>query len=190
MRFLHSMKTRLACSGSGPVAAASTFTIQEGPSLRTITCRLLSDDPEDNNVVNAIFEDSAGFIWTGTDAGLNRFDPITGQLIHFRHDPLNPDSLSPGWVSAIYEDQDGRFWVGSQGGLDELDRATGRFIHYDDASADDFTLAIGAVMSIFQDRSGVLWLARHRSGLCKFDPDAGKCTSMPTIPMILSIPRT
>jgi signal transduction histidine kinase/ligand-binding sensor domain-containing protein len=135
-----------------------------------------SADPEDNNVVNAIFEDSAGFNWTGTDAGLNRFDPITGQLTHFRHDPLDPDSLSPGWVSAIYEDQDGRFWIGSQSGLDELDRATGRFIHYDDASSDDFTLAIGAVMSIFQDRAGVLWLARHRRGLCKLDPDVGKCT--------------
>ena len=134
------------------------------------------DDPEENNVVNAIFEDSSGFIWTGTNSGLNRFDPITGQLIHFRHDPLNPESVSPGWVSAIYEDEDGRFWVGSRSGLDELDRPTGRFIHYDTASAGDFTLAIGAVMSIVQDRSGVLWLARHRYGLCKFDPDAGKCT--------------
>jgi signal transduction histidine kinase/streptogramin lyase len=134
------------------------------------------DDPEANNVVNAIFEDSAGFVWTATHLGLNRFDPVTGQLVHFHHDPLNPDSLSPGWVSAIYEDQDGRFWIGTRSGLDELDRTTGRFIHYDDASSGDFTLAIGAVMSIVQDRSGVLWLARHRSGLCEFDPDAGKCT--------------
>ena len=134
------------------------------------------DDPEENNVVNAIFEDSSGFIWTGTNAGLNRFDPITGQLIHFQHDPLNPDSVSPGWVSAIYEDQDGRFWVGSRSGLDELDRPSGRFIHYGTGSEGDFTLAIGSVMSILQDRSGVLWLARHRSGLCKFDPEAGKCT--------------
>ena len=134
------------------------------------------DEPEENNIVNAVFEDSAGFVWTGTNAGLNRFDPITGQLIHFHHDPLNPDSLSPGWVSAIYEDQDGRFWVGTQSGLDELDRTTGRFIHYDDASADDFSLAIGAVMSIVEDDADVLWLARHRSGLCEFDPDAGECT--------------
>jgi signal transduction histidine kinase/ligand-binding sensor domain-containing protein len=133
-------------------------------------------DPESNNVVNAIIEDSAGFVWTGTNAGLNRFDPITGQLTHFRHDPEDPDSLSAGWVSAIYEDRDGRFWVGSRTGLDELDRTTGRFIHYDQPSDTDFDMAIGAVMSIMQDRSGVFWIARYRYGLCRFDPDAGKCT--------------
>ncbi len=132
-------------------------------------------DTESNNVVNAIFQDSSGYVWTGTNAGLNRIVPITGQVTHFQHDPLDPDSLSPGWVSAIYEDQDGRFWIGSLSGLDQLDRAAGRFTRYDLATPDDAVVAIGAVMSIVQDRSGTLWLAQHRRGLCKFDPENGKC---------------
>ncbi len=133
-------------------------------------------DPEDNNVVNALFEDGSGTLWIATDAGLNQFSRETGESIFYQHDPLDADSLAPGWVMSLFEDGEKRLWIGTQSGLDTLDRATGRFTHYLQAEPGEAELAIGAVSSIIQGDDGELWLGRHRYGLCRFDPDAGKCT--------------
>ena len=45
--------------------------------------------------VKAIFEDRAGILWLGTQAGLNRFDPKTEQFTVYRHDPQNPRQPEP-----------------------------------------------------------------------------------------------
>ncbi len=149
-------------------------------------------DRERNNVVNAIYQDSVGTVWVGTDAGLNRFQSETPAIpnlaptgsslegrtfVHYQHDPGYPASLSPGYVASVFEDREGRLWIGTQTGLDLLDRETDQFTHYEQVTPDAADLSIGAVVSITQDRSGALWLGRHRYGLCKFDPETGKCTA-------------
>jgi ligand-binding sensor domain-containing protein/signal transduction histidine kinase len=132
-------------------------------------------DSVQNNVVNSIYRDRTGTLWIGTDAGLNRLDPKTGELTRYVHDPEDPRSLSLGWVGSIYEDTAGRLWIGTQGGLNRLDRQTGRFTRYQVVPSGEYTLGIGTIRSIYQDGSGVIWLAKHRQGLCEFDPQTDEC---------------
>ena len=64
--------------------------------------------------VYSIYQDSTGFIWAGTQDGLNKFDGY--RFTQFKPMPGYPNSLSHNYVLAIYEDHEGTLWVGTNGG--------------------------------------------------------------------------
>ena len=70
--------------------------------------------------VSCILQDSKGFMWFGTQDGLNKYDGYSWVL--FKNDPEDPNSLSANWIQSIYEDPSGVLWVGTvQGELLRLD---------------------------------------------------------------------
>src|SRR5215211_5823950 len=79
--------------------------------------------------VRVILQDSRGFIWFGTEDGLNRYDGYNFKT--FKPDPDVSSSLSDRWITSIVEDQDGYLWIGTrQGGLNRYDSRTEEFDHY------------------------------------------------------------
>jgi ligand-binding sensor domain-containing protein/signal transduction histidine kinase len=69
------------------------------------------------SVVNCMFQDSRGFIWFGTQNGLNRFNGETFDV--YSYNPVDSNSISNNWIYAITEDHDGNLWVGTKGGLNK-----------------------------------------------------------------------
>src|SRR5512142_308349 len=67
------------------------------------------------SAVNCIYQDRHGFMWFGTEDGLNRFDGYSFSVL--RRDPADASSLSHNFVWAVQEDADGGLWVGTEGGL-------------------------------------------------------------------------
>jgi ligand-binding sensor domain-containing protein/signal transduction histidine kinase len=113
--------------------------------------------------ISSILEDDQGFLWFGTNSGLERYDGY--RLREFRHDPGNPKSLSGSYINALFKDRSGKLWVASDEYLERYDPATESFIR-------DPSLAGGIegwVWHISQDRNGMLWLATH-AGLARLDP--------------------
>src|SRR6266542_64993 len=79
--------------------------------------------------VNAIFQDSRGFLWFGTQDGLNRYDGHTFKI--YKPDPDVPTSLSDRWMTSIVEDQEGNLWIATrQSGLNRFDPRTEQFTHF------------------------------------------------------------
>ncbi|MFT4930069.1 MAG: ligand-binding sensor domain-containing protein, partial [Phenylobacterium sp.] len=68
------------------------------------------------STVNALWQDKLGFMWIGTQGGLNRYDGYTMKV--FRHDPDDANSLSANWINDIYQDQQGLLWIATERGLD------------------------------------------------------------------------
>ncbi|NQZ13070.1 MAG: GGDEF domain-containing protein, partial [Algicola sp.] len=119
-----------------------------------------------NNTIRALYEDSNGTLWIGTDGGLNRFDAQTQQFESFQHQPSNPQSLSHNRVSCIVEDAQGILWVGTFGsGLNKFDAKTNTFIHYREVDG----ISSDAVHSILEDDQRQLWIGTNK-GLSKFNP--------------------
>ena len=69
------------------------------------------------SVVNCLFQDSQGFVWVGTQNGLNRFDGENFKV--YRYQPNDSASISNNWIYAISEDRQGNLWVGTKGGLNK-----------------------------------------------------------------------
>jgi len=77
------------------------------------------------SVVNCLFQDSKGFIWIGTQNGLNRFNGETFDV--FSYSPADSGSISNNWIYAIAEDKLGNLWIGTKGGLNRYLAAKNKF---------------------------------------------------------------
>lgn len=72
-----------------------------------------------------IFQDSEGYMWFGTQNGLNKFDGYTFE--RFLNDPSDSTTISNNWIFDITEDQEGKLWIGTKKGLNSYDKRTGHF---------------------------------------------------------------
>jgi diguanylate cyclase (GGDEF)-like protein len=125
--------------------------------------------------VMRVATDQQGLLWVGTmDAGLSRLDPTTGRVTTYRHDPLNPKSLSADGVMTIAFDNAGDLWVGTHGGgLNRFDSSTGTFLRYLHDPKDPKSLGGEVVTSLLHDKSGALWVGTDGGGLNLFDRKSG-----------------
>lgn len=119
------------------------------------------------SAVFTILQDRWGFMWFGTEGGLNKYDGY--QFTVYRHNPEDLRSLSDDYVSAIYEDRDGNLWIGTKQGLNRFDRENGTFVHYQHDPNDPDSLGGTWVVSILEDRDGKLWIGTDDAGLDQFD---------------------
>ncbi len=69
------------------------------------------------SVVNCVFQDSRGYIWAGTQNGLNRFNGYNFEI--YAYNPSDSGSLSNSWIYSIDEDSQGNLWIGTKGGLNQ-----------------------------------------------------------------------
>lgn len=109
--------------------------------------------------INSVIQDSKGFMWFGTQDGLNRFDGYSFTV--FKHDPLDSNTISNNFVHHLYDDRMGSLWIGTDKGLDRLDLRSGKFTHF---------LHFGRTTAIYAD-SGLLWIGTSGGGgLYQFYP--------------------
>ncbi len=120
--------------------------------------------------VLTILQDRQGFMWFGTQAGLNRYDGY--RMTVYRTDPRDPDSLPDSFINASFEDAEGRLWFGTKGGLARFDAAAGKFVRYALADAGTPASSNRSVNAIAADRQGMLWLGTS-DGIKRFDPASG-----------------
>lgn len=121
--------------------------------------------------VQAITQDKTGHIWIGTSgAGLNRLDPESGELRHYRHMPLLPDSLSHDKIHVLHLDTHGNLWIGTQGGgLNRYNSEQDNFEHFRHSPIDVDSISGDHVYAIFEDDKGLLWIGTRFNGLNRFD---------------------
>src|SRR5258706_5105422 len=78
--------------------------------------------------VNCILRDSKGFMWFGTEDGLNRFDG--NQFKVFRSKPNDSTSLRSNTILSLLEDSSGKLWVGTSDCISYYDRLKERFYSF------------------------------------------------------------
>jgi len=122
--------------------------------------------------VHTIFQDDLGFMWFGTEDGLNRYDGRDFKI--YRHDPRDAATLAHPLINSMVQDASGILWIGTGGGgLDRFDWTTESFSHYQQDTDDLETLSGEDVWSLCPDRHGNLWVGTWNGGLSRFDPVTG-----------------
>jgi two-component system sensor histidine kinase ChiS len=128
------------------------------------------------SVVICILQDSQGFLWFGTQDGLNRYDGYDFKI--YKNDPENVQTLSNDWVTTIVEDSDGTLWVGTLGGgLNKFDRDTDQFTRYIHNPDDPNSISHNVVTDVLIDPDGAIWVGTNGGGLNLFDRKSGNFTS-------------
>ena len=124
--------------------------------------------------VLAIAQDQLGFLWFGTQSGLNRYDGY--EFKQYKAQPLQSDQLAGNFITALCDDGDHKIWIGTQSGLSIYDYKSGVFTsllkdHIDSIPADNVT-------SIRCDDNKV-WVGTEVSGFYRVDYDSYKITPYP-----------
>ena len=152
------------------LALATALRAEEATNARFH--RILPEDGLSQAVVTAVVQDHSGFMWFGTQEGLNRYDGYEFKI--FRHDAHEPGSLSHDSIRALYVDRQGTLWVGTDGGgLNRYDPVEDTFSHFRFDLEDPTSLSDDRVRAILEDRSGILWIGTEGGGLNRFDRDTG-----------------
>ncbi|MCE7065211.1 hybrid sensor histidine kinase/response regulator [Dyadobacter sp. CY326] len=116
------------------------------------------------NHIGSILMDKKGFMWFGSDDGLNMYDGYSFK--HYKHDKTDSGSIDDSYIQDILEDKDGELWIATSSGLNRFDRGKARFQHYFNSSGKR------SINDIFQDKKGRIWLGTNH-GLILFDPKKG-----------------
>ncbi|MFN8345391.1 MAG: two-component regulator propeller domain-containing protein [Spirosomataceae bacterium] len=105
--------------------------------------------------VNCVLQDKKGFIWIGTEIGLNKYD--SQKFKTFYTDPADSLSLPNDAVSCLYEDQAENMWVGTQSGLAIYDRNNASF-----RRAKDSTLQTKKILAVTSRTADDNWVLTSR----------------------------
>jgi signal transduction histidine kinase/ligand-binding sensor domain-containing protein/DNA-binding response OmpR family regulator len=139
-----------------PVFKFSRFTPTNGLSQSNVTC---------------ILQDHLGFMWIGTQNGLNKYDGY--QFTISRYNPADSNSLPNNHIKAIVEDSCGTLWIGTWGGgIVGYNRKLDKFKRYahlpgTNGLSDDY------VNSLVLDRNGCLWIGTEKGGVDILNPATG-----------------
>lgn len=126
-------------------------TVEDGISQGTIKCLL---------------QDKQGYLWFGTESGLNRYDGYNFKT--FQHDGEDSNSLSNNVVNAIYEEEPGVFWVGTNNGLNRFDSNKKLYSTVDQLMGVE-------ILAIIEDLEHNLWVGTRKKGLFRMDMKSNEC---------------
>ena len=126
---------------------------------------LTSDMGLSQGNVSSITRDDKGFLWIGTENGLNRFDGYSFTKYH--HKPNDPFSLSNDWVFCVKVDPNNRLWVTTRNGFHLYDRVNDRFIHYKFQGKAAYLNDLFIYDFIFESTSSI-WIYTN-TGLIKYN---------------------
>ncbi len=138
-----------------------------------------TDDGLSQSNVLALYPDTAGFLWIGTQDGLNRFDGHTFKT--YQKSDADSLSLVDDYIRTLYEDRAGRFWIGtSSGGLHRMDRKTETFDAFPAPASPSLNTENNPnnIYAIQEDTLGTLWLGTG-AGLARLDPGTKRLTLYP-----------
>jgi signal transduction histidine kinase/ligand-binding sensor domain-containing protein/DNA-binding response OmpR family regulator len=125
-----------------------------------------------NNQVNSVFKDSKGFIWIGTQSGLNRYDGYTCRV--FKHSLSDPLSIRDNYINGISEDQNGNLWVATRTGYNIFTPNTGSFALDPQKYLKDNNIPFTSVDFLFKDKSGSVWFLNRQAGIARYNAITAK----------------
>ncbi len=122
-----------------------------------------------------IIQDRKGFIWIGTEDGLNRFDGYEFRV--YKHIPGDTTSLSDNYIYAVLEDHQGYLWIGTRnGGLNRYDPERDRFTFWVSRGGEADQLSHNTIRALALDVEGRIWIGTDGGGLNCYDPAQNRFT--------------
>ncbi len=125
------------------------------------------EDGLSQSTIYAIAQDSEGFIWFGTQDGLNRYDGYS--ITIYKHNPYDSNSLSDNTIWSLLNDGEGNLWIGTMaGGVNRYSIRQDKYFHYLHDEKDSTSISGDFVSCMFKDSHGDIWLGTNTGGLNRY----------------------
>ncbi len=126
------------------------------------------EDGLSQSTVHAIYQDKMGFMWFGTDIGLNKYDGKSFTV--YKYNAMDSTAISSNFIVELFEDSYGSFWVGNgYSGLNRFDREKEAFVSYVHKAGQKGSLSNNNIRAIFEDSRKNLWIGTAGGGLNRYD---------------------
>jgi len=135
--------------------------------------RISIEDGLSESTTFAITQDSLGFMWFGTNDGLNKYDGY--KFTAFKPEPGNLSSISGNRIFKLFVDSEGVLWIGTDNGLNRYNQKTNTFERFNFCPDDTSTLSNNYISEIFEDSRGNFWIGTN-NGLNLLDRKTGLST--------------
>ncbi len=136
------------------------LTIEDGLSQSSVTC---------------IFQDKKGFMWFGTQDGLNRYDGYNFKI--FKNDPSDSNSISDNFIFSIYQDKRGVLYSETQSGkFNKYFPETESFKVVEKDSINLIGAKFSTILALYEDSTNIKWMGglSAATGLKKINTKTGK----------------
>ncbi len=128
-----------------------------------------------NNKVNALYKDATGFLWIGTEDGLNKYDGTKFKV--YRHFANDSTSLVGNHVFNIYPSNAGKLWISSHcWGLSELNTYNGKSIQYKENKTNKNALTSNCDITVLKDDNSNAWI-KNSTALSLYHPATNSFTT-------------
>ncbi len=124
-----------------------------------------------SNIITCIYQDSKGYMWIGTQDGLNKYNGNI--VIPYKYEKNNSKSLTSTCITSINEDAYGNIWVGTDSGLNIINVNKDEVIKLESNKGKDDILSDYIITSIYRDSNNTMWIGTS-NGLNRYDEKSNK----------------
>jgi streptogramin lyase len=124
------------------------------------------EDGLSSNTVRCVLQDKKGFIWIGTEGGLNRFDGLAFR--NFLNIAGDSTSLGNNYVYTLLEDAKTNLWIGTDHGVSIFNPKTEHFHPFGAKTASGVSITAN-VQQITLDNDSNLWFGTLGQGVFRYD---------------------
>ena len=118
--------------------------------------------------VHCILQDSKGFMWFGTEDGLDKYDGY--KITVYKNDPTNKNTISNNKIIDIIEDANGDLWIATWGGgLNKYDRSKDAFTHFMNDPKNPNSISNDFLNHLALDDNGNIWISPDGAGISIFN---------------------
>ncbi len=127
-----------------------------------------------NNFPKCIAEDKEGYIWVGTDNGLNQYNRISGKFKRFFHSDDSVNSIHNNVIWDILVDEYDNIWLATQASISKYTKHNNLFNNLL-IGEDTLTDGLPAIVySLYMDENRNIWIGSYSSGLFLIDAETNR----------------
>ncbi len=131
--------------------------------MPVVSEHLTVKDGLSNNFVTDIVEDRQGFLWVGTESGLNRFDGENFTIFSLKNSPIVGNAIQ----CLLYDEKHDKLWIGTKKGLSILDCTTQDFETLN--LPDD--IKINNIVDLKLAKDGGIWIVNNHDNIIHYNPE-------------------
>ncbi len=120
------------------------------------------EDGLSQNMVYSILQDKQGFMWFGTQDGLNRYDGVGFKI--FKKNKKDNKSIGSNAIFSLIENKDGQIWVGTSNGVYIYNPTFESFTYFSIKTSAGKGINV-TVRDIKRDKHGNVWMAVSGNGI-------------------------